>query len=98
MDVQTRSVTGLAEKLLIFKLAVDMDRDVLRKFVYDVDRSTVLNGDLVGLCLDGNWEIWVRGCGSGTVCIFVVRERERERVVGLFNVKSITLSALEMVN
>ena len=32
-------------------------RGGVRKFVYDVDRPAVLKGDLVGLCVDGKWEI-----------------------------------------
>ena len=55
-----------------FKLAVDNLR--VRKFVYDTDRAAILNGNLVGLCVDGNWEIRVRDYGSEMMSIYAVRD------------------------
>ena len=73
-----------------FKLQMDMVKGGVRKFVYDADRPAVLKEDLAGLCVDGNWEIWVGGCGSEVVSIYAIGGR----AAGFFNVKSITLSTL----
>ena len=49
-------MSGLEDKLVCnFKLATDVVRDGVRKLVYGTERSTILKGDLVGLCVDGNW-------------------------------------------
>ena len=32
-------------------------------------RTTILKGVLVGLCVNGNWQIWVRYCGGEIVSI-----------------------------
>ena len=42
----------------------------VRKFMYDMDRPAMLIGDLVGLCVDGNWYIWVQSCGCHMVYIY----------------------------
>ena len=75
------------------KLTMDMVRDGVRKFVYNADRPANLK-DVMGLCVDGNWEIWVRGCGGETVSIYAIGEE----AVGFSIVKIITLSTLELVN
>ena len=40
-------------------------------FVYDTNRPAFLESDLVGLCVDGNWQVWVQYCGE-LVSIHVV--------------------------
>ena len=44
------------------------------QFVYDTDTSAILEGDLVGLCVNGSWQIWVRYYGGGTVSIHMVEQ------------------------
>ena len=56
-----------------FKLAVDNLRVRVRKFVYDTDKAANLNGKLVELCVDGNWEIRVRDYGSEMMSIYADR-------------------------
>ena len=53
---------------------MNMIRYGVRKFVYDMHRPSLLKGDLVGLCLDGNWEICVRGCSGEIMSIYAVIE------------------------
>ena len=53
-----------------FKLATNM----VRNLVCDAGRPVIVKVDLVGLCIDGNWEIWVRGCDSKIVSICAIRE------------------------
>ena len=65
----------------IFKLATDVVRGRVRMFLYDMDRLAILKNYLMGLCMDGHWQIWVRGCGSETVSIYVIRESESERLI-----------------
>ena len=59
MDVEARgpgACQDLEDKLVYsFKLAMDMVRGGVRKFVYDMERPAILNGNLVEVCVDGNW-------------------------------------------
>ena len=55
MDVETRGVSGLEDKLVCsFKLAADVVRGEVCQFMYDANRPAFLEGDLVGLCVNGN--------------------------------------------
>ena len=56
--------------------------------------SAILKGDLVGLCVIGNWLTWVSYCGSETVSIHLVGEG----TVGFSDVESIALIILELVD
>ena len=40
--------------------------------MYDTNRSAFLERDLVGLSMDGNWQVWVRYCGSELMPIHTV--------------------------
>ena len=66
----------------------------VRKLVYNTNRPAILKMDLVGLSVDGNWQIWVRDCGSEAVSIYEVREG----AAGISNLNSLTLSTLELVD
>ena len=54
------------------------------------NRPAFLERDLVGLSVDGNWQIWVRYCAGEPVPIHMVGKR----ATGFSNVESITFSAL----
>ena len=43
-------------------------------FIYSADRRAIPKGNLMELCVDGNWKIWIRDCGGVMVSIYVVRE------------------------
>ena len=36
----------------------------IRQFVYDTDRLAFLERNQVALCVNGNWQVWVRYCGG----------------------------------
>ena len=57
--------------------------------MYDTSRPAFLERDLVGLSVDGNWQVWVRCRGGEPVPIHAVRKG----AMGFSNVESITLSA-----
>ena len=42
--------------------------------MYNTNRLTFLERDLVGLCMNGNWQVWVRCCGGEAVSIHMVRK------------------------
>ena len=79
------------ELLCCFILAANVVRGGVWQFVYD--RPAFLERDLVGLCVNGNWQSWVQYCGGETVSIHMVRKG----MAGFSNVKSITLSTLKLV-
>ena len=58
--------------------------------MYDTNRPAFLERDLVGLSVDGNWQVWVRYCGGEPVHIRTVGKR----ATGFSNVESITFSSL----
>ena len=62
--------------------------------MYDTNRPAFLERDLVGLCVNSNWQVWVRYCGGEVVSIHTVRKG----TASFSNVKSITLSALKLVD
>ena len=66
----------------------------VRKLMYDINRSAILKRNLVGLCVDVNWQIWVQDWDSEMVSNYAVREGE----VGFANVKILTFSTLELVD
>ena len=71
-----------------------MVRSGVWQFVYDTNRPAFQKRDLVGLGMNGNWQVWVRYCGGEAVSIHTVREG----TVGFSNVKSITLITLKLVD
>ena len=77
-----------------FKLAVNVVRVGVWQFVYDTSRPAFLEKDLVGLGVNGNWQVWVQYCGGEAVSIHMVRKG----TVGFSNVKSITFSTLKLVD
>ena len=44
-----------------------MVRGAIWQFVFDTNRPAFLERDLVGLCVNGNWQVWVRYCGGESV-------------------------------
>ena len=58
--------------------------------MYDINRPAFLEWDLVGLSVDGNWQVWVRYRGDEPEPIHTVGKG----VMGFSNVESITFSAL----
>ena len=44
------------------------------QFVYDTNNPVFLESDLVGCGMNGNWQVWVRYCGSGAVSVHMVRK------------------------
>ena len=76
-----------------FKLVANVARSGVWQFVYDTNKQAFLERNLVGLCVNGNWQVWVRYCGGEVVSIHTVRKG----MVGFYNVKSITLSTLKLV-
>ena len=57
-----------------FKLVVNVASSGVWQFVYDTNRPAFLERDLVGLCVSGNCQVWVRYCGGETVTIHRVRK------------------------
>ena len=57
--------------------------------MYDTNRPAFLERDLVGLSVDGNWQIWFRYHGDEPVPIHTVGKG----AMGFSNVESITFSA-----
>ena len=62
--------------------------------MYDTNRLAFLERDLVGLSVDGNWQVWVQYRGCEPVPIHTVGKG----ATGFSNVESITFSALKLVN
>ena len=74
-DVETGGVTWLADKLVCcFKLAVNVFRGGIWRFVYGSNRPAFLERDLMGLGVNGNWQVWVRYCSGEVVSIHTVRK------------------------
>ena len=71
-----------------------MVRGGVWQFVYDTNRLAFLERDQVGLCVNGNWQVWVQYCGGETVSIHMVRKG----TAGFSNVKSSTLSTLKFLD
>ena len=44
----------------------------IRQFVNDTNRPAFLEKDLVGLCVNGSWQVLARYCGVETVSIHIV--------------------------
>ena len=55
-----------------FNLVVNVVRGGIWQFVNDTNRPAFLERDLVGLCVNGNWQIWVQYCGGETVSIHTI--------------------------
>ena len=55
-----------------FNLAANVVKGGIWQFVNDTNRSAFLESDLVGLCVNGNWQVWVRNCGGETVSTHTV--------------------------
>ena len=45
---------------MLFQIGSKCGQGGVWQFVYDTNKPTFLEGDLVGLCVNGNWQIWVR--------------------------------------
>ena len=58
--------------------------------MYDTNRPAFLKRDLVGLSVDGNWQVWVRYRGGEPVSIHMAGKG----ATGFSTVESITFSAL----
>ena len=82
------------EVICYFKLVANVVWGGVWQFVYDTNRPAFLERDLVGLYVNGNWQVWVRYCGGETVSIHKIRRG----VAGLSNVKRFTLSTLKLVD
>ena len=54
------------------------------QFLYETNSPAFLERDLVGLCVIGNWQVWVQYCGGEAVSINTVRKG----TVGFSNVKA----------
>ena len=76
------------------KLPANVVRGGVWQFVYDTNRPAFLERDLVGLGVNGNWQVWVQYCGGEAVFIHTVRKG----MAGFSNVKSITYSTLKLVD
>ena len=68
-----------------FKLVTNVVRGGVWQFVYDTTKPAFLERDLVGLGVNGNWQVWVRYCGDGVVSIHMVRKGN----VSFSNVKAL---------
>ena len=72
-DVKNKIVSGLEDKLVCsFKLVTDVVWGGVGYFVYDANRPAFLERDLVGLSVDGNWQVWVHYRGGELVPIHTV--------------------------
>ena len=69
-----------------FKLTANVVKSGVWQFVYDTDRPTFLERDLMGLGVNDNWQVWDRYSGDEAVFIHMVRKG----TAGFSNVKSIT--------
>ena len=56
-DQECVGIGGLVD--MQFEIGDGYDQGGVRYFAYDAKRPAVLKWDLVGLCMDGNWENWV---------------------------------------
>ena len=79
---------------MLFQTGSKCGRGEVWQFVYDTNRPAFLERDLVGLGVNGNWQVWVQCCDSETVSIHTVRKG----TAGFPNVKSITYSTLKLVD
>ena len=52
---------------MLFQIEGECGWGGVRQFVYDTNRPAFLEGDMVGLCVNGNWQICLRSCGGETV-------------------------------
>ena len=64
-----------------------MVRGGVWQFVSDTNRPAFLKRNLLGLGVNGNWQVWVRYCGGEAESIHAVRNG----TVGFPNVKGITM-------
>ena len=71
-----------------------MVRGGIWQFAYDTNRPAILEGYLVGLCVNGNWQIWVRYRGGEMVSIYMIGKI----TAGISNVKSLIFSTLKVVD
>ena len=55
-----------------FKLAENVVRSGIWQFVNDTNRLAFLERDLVGLCVNVNWQVWVQYYSGETVSIHIV--------------------------
>ena len=82
------------ELVCYFKLAANVVKGGIWQFMYDINRPVFLEKDLVGLCVNGNWQVWVRYCRGEMVFIHTVGKG----IAGFSKVKSIVLSTLKLVD
>ena len=59
---------------MLFQIEGECGWGGVRQFVYDTNRPAFLEGDMVGLCVNGNWQICIRYCGGEAVFIHMVRK------------------------
>ena len=73
IDVESWSVKWLGDELVCgFKQAVNVIRGGIWHFVNDTNRPAFLESELVGLCVNGNWQVWFRHCVGETVSVHMV--------------------------
>ena len=59
---------------ILFQIDDKCGRGEVWLFVYDINRPAFMERDLVGLCMNGNWQVWVQYCGGEKVSIHMVRK------------------------
>ena len=57
-----------------FKLMANVVRSGVWQFVYDTNRPAFQERDLMGLGVNGNWQVWVRYSDGEAVSIHTVRK------------------------
>ena len=61
MNVKSLGVMSSDNELVCsFKLAANVVSGGVWLFVYDTNRPEFLERDVVGLCVNGNWQVWVQ--------------------------------------
>ena len=75
-----------------FKLVANVVRGGMWQFVNDTNRPAFLERDLVGLSVNGNWQVWVQYYGSEAVSIHMIWKGK----AGFSDLKGITLSTLKL--
>ena len=81
--------------VMMFQTGGECGRGGVSQFVHDTNRpASFLERDLVGLGVNGNWQVWIRCCVDEAVSIHMVRKG----MVGFSNVKSIIFSTLKLVD
>ena len=57
-----------------FQLVENVVRSGVWQFVYDTNRPAFLERDLMGLGVNGSWQVWVQYCGGEAVSVHMVRK------------------------